>query len=607
MNNTFWNYISTLLQSKPRKVILALTLMIFISFTESISLMLLAPILQLIGLNTQEGTVGQLAQFISSIFKTINIQPTLFAVLCIYVLIISIQAVINKWQTITNLSIEHEFAVCLRQKLYQAIANTNWLFFSKNRSSDFTCALTVEIDRASTGAYSLLQLTANSIVAFIYVLLALKLSPIMTALVFLCGMTLLIVTKGKIKAAYLTSEELSIETSSLYAACTEHFASMKTTKSYNTEEQNTSIFSRVAKEVAEINKKLIRNQTNVKCFFDIGTVLILSLFLYISVRAFSIDTAGILLLLFLFARIMPKLSSIQQAYQEIANTLGAFAGIMRLEKLCKEAIEPAPIKVEKIKLQHTIQLRNIFFQYRKEDKHRLFNGLSFTIEATKTTAIFGPSGSGKSTIADLIIGLLIPNEGQVLIDGAPLTPEKVQSWREQIGYVAQDTFLFHDTIKANLLWAYPNASNEEIKQALRLSACEEFISILPKGIETIIGDRGVLLSGGERQRLALARALLRRPSLLILDESTNSLDLENEKKIYDAISKLRGELTILVINHRISTIQSADVIYFLEKGEIVESGSFNELVSKEGRFYTMCLIQGLEIKQTGKNKLGVCY
>ena len=166
---------------------------------------------------------------------------------------------------------------------------------------------------------------------------------------------------------------------------------------------------------------------------------------------------------------------------------------------------------------------------------------------------------------------------------------------DQIGYVAQETFLFNETIKFNLLLSQPNANEEDIIEALKLASAYEFVSKLPEGIDTFIGDRGVKLSGGERQRLALARALLRKPSLLILDEATSNLDSENEKKILKAIDDLHGEITILIIAHRLSTIKNADYIYLIDDGQILESGTWNELLNKEkGWFKDICEAQGIK-------------
>jgi len=182
----------------------------------------------------------------------------------------------------------------------------------------------------------------------------------------------------------------------------------------------------------------------------------------------------------------------------------------------------------------------------------------------------------------------MPLHGQILIDGMPLSPEHYYAWRSCIGYVAQDTFLFDDTVRANLLWAHPRATDVELSTALRMAAAEDFVLKLPEGIETVLGDRGVRLSGGERQRLALARALLRKPTLLLLDEATSNLDSENERCIQDAINALRGDITITIITHGLSSIRKADVIYVLDNGSIVECGNWEQLMLKEnGRFLTL--------------------
>jgi len=213
------------------------------------------------------------------------------------------------------------------------------------------------------------------------------------------------------------------------------------------------------------------------------------------------------------------------------------------------------------------------------------DGVALRIPARRTTAVVGPSGSGKSTLADLVMGLVRPTAGRVVVDGRELDEAWMRGWREGIGYVAQDTVLFHDSVRANLRWARPDATDEELWEALRASAADGFVQALPEGIATVIGDRGVRLSGGERQRLALARALLRRPSLLILDEATSALDTENERRIRDAIAALHGRTTILMITHRLSSVRDADAIHVMEGGRVIESGDWASLVANPlGRF-----------------------
>jgi len=577
------------------KVALALGLMVCLGLMEGISLLMLVPLLQLVGLDVQQGSIGRLAELISSFFSAIGIHPTLFAVLCVYVSIVIIHSLVRRWETSVSLTLEYEFVVRLRQKLYRAIANTNWLFFARNRVSDFTHALTIEMERVGAATYYILNLIATGIVTIVYILLAIKLSAIMTGLVFLCGGTLIFILKNKARIAYETGEGLSEAMSNLYNAVSEHLGGMKTAKSYGAEDRHVETFGKLTEQVRHMYTHAVQNQAGVNYWFDIGSVLILSLTLYISSQVLSIPTAGVLLLLFLFARIMPKFSNIQQNFQSLINLLPSFNRVIKMQRRCEAATELNTDNVENFKFQHSIRFDKVSFSYDDQSKSPFINNLDLIINAGQTTAIVGPSGAGKTTIADLVMGLIVPNQGWVLVNEMELNPDRMRAWRDQIGYVPQDTFLFHDTLRTNLLWAKPDAKEEEINQSLRFAAAEDFVSGLPKGLDTILGDRGVLVSGGERQRLALARALLRKPSLLILDEATSSLDSENEKRIQNAIEKLHGHMTILIISHRLSTIRGANVIHVIEEGCLVESGTWDALIAnKNGRFYEMCRTQGVD-------------
>src|SRR5258706_5319099 len=206
------------------------------------------------------------------------------------------------------------------------------------------------------------------------------------------------------------------------------------------------------------------------------------------------------------------------------------------------------------------------------------------LAANKTSAIVGESGCGKSTLLDLIVGLFSPEAGTVSVDSRPLHEADLNRWRGQIGYVSQDTMLFNDTVSQNIRCANPNATETDIVKSAQMAQAHDFIQRLPSGYQTIIGNRGVRLSGGERQRIALARALVRQPRLLILDEATSALDSISETLIQEAIEKLRNQLTIIVVTHRLSTIRTADLIHVLDHGRVVEKGSWDELERSGGPF-----------------------
>jgi ATP-binding cassette subfamily C protein len=584
----------TLITITRQKFVLSLWLMVCLGLMEGASLLMLIPLLQLVGLDVQGGALGRIAEFVSSLFTAINVKPTLIAVLGFYVIIIVIHSLLRRWENSVSLTLQYEFVVWLRQRLYRAIANTNWLFFVRQRLSDFTHLLTIEMERIGAATYYLLSLIATAIITLAYILFALKLSVSITGLVFLCGGVLILLLKGKTKVAHLTGEELSEAMESLYAAVSEHLSGMKIAKSYGVEDRHADIFGKLTEQVRSMYTRTVENQAEVNYWLNVGSVLILSFILYVSLELLALPTAAVLLLLYLFARTMPKFSALQQNFQSFINLLPSFVRVVEMQNRCEAAAEPRPQKMEKLEMKHRIRLEHVSFSY-DHAKSPILLDLVLDIKAGEMTAIVGPSGAGKTTIADLLMGLIIPGKGHVLIDDQPLMGERMKAWRDQIGYVPQDTFLFHDTLRTNLLWAKPDVEDEEINQALRFAAAGEFVSGLPKGLDTIVGDRGVLISAGERQRIALARALLRKPSLLILDEATSSLDSENEKRIQNAIEKLHGQMTILVISHRLSTIRGADIIHVIEDGYLVESGTWDELTAKEnGRFRALYKAQGME-------------
>jgi ATP-binding cassette subfamily C protein len=570
-------------------------LTVCVTLTEGFGLLLLVPLLQVVGLDMGGGAIGRIGGFITSIFETVGARPTLPLVLGLYLLVIIARAFAMSWQTVVASTIAHGFKVRLRQRLYQAIVNTDWLFFSRSRSSDFTHALTSELDRVGRAARQLLRLIPEVGVAAVYILVAVFLSPTVSVLAFVSAAGLLLTLRPKMQATRASVKEASRATQSLYAAANEQLSGTKTIKSYGAEERNVAIFSRFSERVAQMRIDAARHGAAASRWLNIGMVLVLSLVVYVSIEFLAAPASQLLLLLYVFAMITRMLSRVQIHYHDFIVESPALTTVTEMEARCEAAAEPAPARSEGIELREAMRLEGVSFAYQDSGEPLVISDLDLTIPAGKTTAIVGPSGAGKSTIADLVMTLIRPNEGRVLVDEGPLRAEQKRAWRSKIGYVPQDTFLFHDTVRENLLWARPDAHDGELREALRLAAAEDFVSRLPEGMETVLGDRGVRLSGGERQRLALARALLRKPSLLILDEATSNLDSENERRIQGAIEELHGSMTILIITHRLFTTRSADVIYVMEQGRLVESGNIDTLVArKQGRFIELCKAQSID-------------
>ncbi len=569
--------INGIFASARQRAYLALLLAVAVGLTEGITLLLLLPLLQLAGVAV-EGSVGGLSNGLASVFDGAGIPRTLVAVLLVYVIITIVQATLVRAKAIVDANAVHDYATSLRTRLYSAIARAEWLVLSRIRSSDVTFALTTAVDRAESGASNVLHFIASSLIALVYTGLALRVSPQMTLIVLGAAVMLLVLERARTALGLDRGEKVATTTRELYATAAEQLGGLKTAKSYGQEERHLALFLGTGLQVNAARLALTRAFASLRWRTTVGSVLALSLILYLAVGVMRLPTAAILLLLFIFSRLVPRLVNLQQTFQEILSTVPALATIERLIAECEKNPERIDSAERPLTLGEGIELRDVSFSY-GDSRELQLRSVDLVIPAGRTTAIVGASGAGKSTIADMLLGLIQPTQGKVLVDGTALDPAHLQSWRSQIGYVGQDTFLFNDSVRANLAWASPAASEAEMLTGLENSAAIEFVSALPHGIDTVIGERGARLSGGERQRLSLARALLRNPRLLVLDEATSALDSENEERIYSAIQRLHGEMTIVVITHRLSTIRNADVIHVLDKGALVGTGSWDSLIA----------------------------
>ncbi|MFA4905592.1 MAG: ABC transporter ATP-binding protein [Candidatus Margulisiibacteriota bacterium] len=301
---------------------------------------------------------------------------------------------------------------------------------------------------------------------------------------------------------------------------------------------------------------------------------------------------GILLtFLFILTRIIAPVKSLNQARATIISKLPALRALGEF----LGPIDKAYINSGKIcfhGLRHGIELRNAEFAYNPQHAIVL-QDVCLSVPKGSKVGIVGPSGSGKSTLTEVLLRFYDLQKGQILVDGVDLKELDLSSWRKHIGVVSQDTFLFNDTVRANIAFANLTATHEEMENAARKAYAHEFISALPNGYDTYIGDRGVLLSGGQRQRLAIARAIIADPEILIFDEATSSLDTQAERVVQEALNNVSQGKTVIAIAHRLSTVSDSDIIFVIEKGRIVEQGKHLELMQKSGLYRKLVKMQSL--------------
>jgi ATP-binding cassette subfamily C protein len=269
--------------------------------------------------------------------------------------------------------------------------------------------------------------------------------------------------------------------------------------------------------------------------------------------------------MFLLSKLLKKLQKVQKMYQSMVKVESAFWSLKDKTQAAQRAQESLTGTYEP-SLTRSIRLENVSFAY---DESLILENVSIRFPAGSFTAIVGPSGVGKTTVVDLVTGLLRPGQGQICIDDVPLDKIDLKKWRRMIGYVPQETLLLHDSISMNVTLGDKDLTAEDIEEALRAAGAWEFVSILPQGMHSVVGERGQKLSGGQRQRIAIARALAHKPKLLILDEATTALDPENEAAICETMQKLGGKITILAISHQPALLKVADQAYRLQNKTVV--------------------------------------
>ena len=473
----------------------------------------------------------------------------------------------------------------LRQRLatdiYRAILHADWHWLTRRRASTLTHYLTAELNRTGILAGNLIAILSNAMVALIMLALAAWLAPVLTLLLLAAFALLLPFQRRSARALYASGTQISLATRDIFDSAVERLGNLKVVKAFGAEDTELALFTRRYQSALQ---SLIQSQwrtiASARRFQLLSLVLLAALILF-GLTTLHLPPASLLVFLFAFMRATPRINTIQSKLGEVLTDLPAFTDIQTFLSECSQhtQITPATIRVPQVShlrpgfgapqslpdttLTTALTLTDITFAYTPGTP--VLANLSLTIPANRITAIAGLSGAGKSTLADIILGLLTPHSGTITADATPITPTNAAAWRTRIGYVSQDTHLFHATIRENLLWALPSATEAQLQQALA-EANATFVATLPQGLETQTGDRGLMLSHGQRQRIALARALLLRPTLLILDEATNSLDLENEATILATVASLN--ITTLLISHRPSALAVAHRVHTLESGTL---------------------------------------
>ena len=378
--------------------------------------------------------------------------------------------------------------------------------------------------------------------------------------------------------------ERSVITADVTGRLTETIGGIRIVKVYTAEPRERAIF---AKGVDKLFRNIAATITGTSATAALSVAIIGALGVLLmmigggDVLAGRMTIGALVQYVFFIALVAAPLVSIASIGTQLTEALAGLDRIRDLKDMATEDQEDASKRAVPT-VQGTVQFEDVWFEY--EPGVPVLKGVNFTAPAGTTTALVGSSGGGKSTLISLVMAFAGPSKGRILIDGTPLSGLKLHEYRQHLGVVLQDNFLFDGSVRENIAFTRPEATKESVEAVARIAYVDEFVSRFPDGFDTIVGERGVKLSGGQRQRVAIARAILADPRILILDEATSALDSESEQLIQEGLRRLRSGRTTFVIAHRLSTITSADQILVLEKGEIVERGTHGQLLSMGGRY-----------------------
>ncbi len=576
--------VRALIAYAPRRIVLALLLLLTAGVTEAFGIVMIVPLLHVVGLGAPSAeeagsTGGPIVETLAEMAGAIGVELTLPMVLAVFVALAAVRAA-TAWQRGMLLNaMQLGFVDAFRERLYAAVAGAKWEFLVARRQSDVQHVLTADVNRIGQGAFLLLQLTATGVLTLVQIGLAVLVSPLVTATALLLSATLLFLVHPMVRRSRVLGTRLTGANRTLFASVTDSLAGLKLLKSYAVEDRHVRHF---ADSVATMRRQELafrRTNAATQAALSVGTAATLAALVWLAVSGAALAPAELAMLALIFARVMPTLTGLQGTGQQLAHALPAYAHAREvLQALQDAAEEQADDDAPRMTLDDGVTVRGVSFAYAAGTP--VLTNVALDVPAGRITAITGPSGAGKSTLADVLLGLIEPDRGDVSIDGVPLAGPNRRRWRRSVAYVPQDPYLFHDTIRANLRWARPEATEAEMWRALRRAAAADFVAALPHGLDTIVGDRGARVSGGERQRIALARALLTEPALLLLDEATGQLDAATERRILVGLRALRGRTTVVAVAHRQSLLEIADRVVRLEAGRVTAAGTWCTLAPR---------------------------
>ncbi len=606
------NLIKLLPYTKPYKshIVWNVIYNILYAFFSTISMLTIFPVLEVLFGKTKVilkepvyTGIGNLKQFgsdflyykISELTKDNGIQIALLFVVSMVIITFLFKNLFNYLASHHIMHLKNGVLRDLRKSMYKKIVELPISYYSEKRKGDIMARMLGDVNEVQNSFFSILELVVKEPLTIIFALVTMfiistKLTLFVLIFMPISGWIISKVAKN-LRAQSLQAQR---ESGFLISIVDETLGGLKVIKSYNAETTFKGRFNDSVTRLLNLTNSIgSKNNlaTPLSEFLGVTTIAILLFYggnLVLVEK--TLDGSAFIVYLTLAFNILTPAKAISRASYSVKNGLAAAERVFEVLEVENE-ITSKENAIEKNTFDSNITIKNINFKYEEES---VLKDFSLQVKKGQTIALVGQSGSGKSTIANLLTRFYDVNEGTISIDGTDIKDINLQSLRDLMGLVTQDSILFNDSIKANISLGQQNATDDEIIEALKIANAYEFVKNLPKGIHTNIGDSGNKLSGGQKQRLSIARAVLKNPPIMILDEATSALDTESEKFVQVALENMMQNRTSIVIAHRLSTIQKADSIIVMQKGKIVEQGTHDELIAHDGMYNKLVSMQSFE-------------
>lgn len=553
------------IKKDPLKSIVITAALLMSGFVEALSLASLLPLINVVvsGSIDTSSTIGEWI-YNGLIFFGISIS-TESILLIIMLLMISkslllFLAMREVGYTAANM------AASMRKDLLKGLIAARWQFFVNQKKGDVAAVISTEPDRAAAIFIITGRIFAAVIQIIVYSLVSFSLSLTVTLAAYCFGILIMFLLRSFVTMAEKAGAMQTRTQRSFLSNLVDGLIGLKPLKSMSRISHLDNYLTKDINSLCIAKKRATFSKVTLNNLQEPLQVIPIILGLYFLLDVMSNDLDILMVLIFLLYRTLQRVGSLQKHYQDISAAIPAFWFIDEMLNKTRVHREKWTGELEPT-LEQGIKLNNVYFSYEEKE---VLSGVNINIEKGDFISLVGNSGSGKSTIVDLIIGLNRSGEGEVMIDNQNINSIDIEKWRKKIGYVPQEITLFNDTIKHNITMGDESISDENIFSSLMHAGAYDFVSELPEKLMTVVGEHGGRLSGGQRQRLAIARALVKNPELLILDESTSALDSKTEKEIIQTLLKLKGKTTIIAISHQPNIQKVADKVYFLENGIVVE-------------------------------------